>query len=317
MKIAVCGSAPSSAHLGPFADKSYRDFIGNKPDPKYPPAPAIEEEWEIWGCSPGLFGTATRVNRWFELHRWEPGAAWFSPEYVQFLREFKGPVYTGGPVPEIPNHVVYPIESVETEFSAFFLTSSLSLMAAIAIRTIEAVRAARKEFRESGATHIITTPKPGGITVVDDLTTAKAFIIPEGITMAELQKDDGDDVIGFWGVDMSANEEYSRQKPGCWHFGLEILRRGIGLYYPPESDLFCPEPIYGLCEWDHEYIKATARMRELNQRSSQAQAQIQQATVNVHALGGAVDDLNYMIKNLMTPQYRLPAGMVIRKPQKA
>ena len=552
MKIAVCGSAPSSAHLAPYQDKSSEVFSQGRV-PTNPP-PYIGEEWEIWGCSPGLYGLAPRATRWFEVHRWEPGQNWFSPEYVQFLKNFKGPVYTGGPIPEIPNHVVYPLEAVEDQFSAFFLTSSLSLMAAIAIRDIEQVRAARR--------------------------TANPEDLPKGVSEDELIKDDSDDVIGFWGVDMSANEEYcvspetriltadlrwvradevepgdeviafdeekgggkdsptkfrqwrkavvdkavrltrpcyrihmadgtsmvssaehrwltyaehenrwqrtdklagtkghrdgkptrivkllntweedrswdagylaaafdgdgyigqrdrsncngrtmaigfaqkdnamrsmvvaicekfglnlsvsavnrsngddrkvynyringgkpalleflgkirprrlldnfdaenmgvmhrmdavavdrieyigeqeviglatstgtfvaegfashnSRQKPGCWYFGIQILERNIGLYYPPESDLFCPEPIYGLCEWDHEYIKATARMRELSQRQNMAQQNAQMASAEMSMIGGARDDLTYMIKNWMGHKYRLQAGVVLHK----
>jgi hypothetical protein len=41
------------------------------------------------------------------------------------MRNFKGPVYTGGTVPEIPNHVVYPIDRIEEKFSSYFMTSSL------------------------------------------------------------------------------------------------------------------------------------------------------------------------------------------------
>jgi hypothetical protein len=160
-------------------------------------------------------------------------------------------------------------------------------MAALAIQTIEQIRLARR------------TANP------DDL--------PKGISEDELLKDDSDDTIGFWGVDMSATEEYSRQKPGCWFFGYQILERGIGLYYPPESDLFCPEPIYGISEWDHEYVKATARMRELTTRHDRAAQTIQQCSMEMHMIGGARDDLNYMIKNWMANRYKLPAGQVIRK----
>lgn len=286
MKIAVCGSAPSSAHLAPVKDASFVQFSEGRTH-TYPPLPEGDQHWEIWGCSPGLFGAVPRATRWFELHRWEPGAPWFSPEYCQFLREFKGPVYTGGPIPEIPNHVVYPLKEVEEQFSPFFLTSSLSLMAAEAIRVIEQIRKAR--------------------------STANPEDLPKGIDVSELQKDDSDDVIGFWGVDMSANEEYSRQKPGCWFFGIQIIERGIGLYYPPESDLFCPEPVYGISEWDHSYIKATARMRELTQRFNQAQAQAAAAQAEMHMLGGAKDDLNYQIKTWLAHHYALPAGKVLRK----
>lgn len=322
MKIAVCGSAPSSAHLAPYHDKSGAEFAEGR-TPTHSP-PHIDEEWEIWGCSPGLYGVAPRATRWFELHRWEPGQSWFSPEYVQYLKNFKGPVYTGGPIPEIPNHIVYPIEDVENQFSAFFLTSSLSLMAALAIQTIEQVRKARQfahksfVFDPSVVNLDDINTRPGTVTHIPDgeissqRDTAIAML-PAGVDPAELDKDDSDDVIGFWGVDMSANEEYSRQKPGCWFFGIQILEHGIGLYYPTESDLFCPEPIYGISEWDHEYIKATARMRELSQRHTMAQQQIQQAGAEMAMIGGARDDLTYMIKNWMAHKYKLEAGKVLRK----
>lgn len=288
MKIAICGSAPSSAHLAPFADKSSVTFAQGKVPTN--PSPHVDEEWEIWGCSPGLYGLAPRANRWFEVHRWEPGQAWFSPEYVQFLKNFKGPVYTGAPVPEIPNHVVYPIDAVEDEFSAFFLTSSLALMQALAIQTIEQIRKARR--------------------------TGNPADLPRGILGNELLKEDDDDVIGLWGVDMSATEEYARQRPGCWFFCLQILERGIGLYYPPESDLMVPEPVYGLCEWDHEYIKATARARELGQRHAMAQQKLQEASNEMNMIGGARDNLNYMITNWMGHKYKLPAGQVLRRKPK-
>src|SRR6202012_873527 len=44
-KIAVCGSAVSSAHLAPFSDPA----------------------WEIWSCSPAN-KSMPKVDVWFELH---------------------------------------------------------------------------------------------------------------------------------------------------------------------------------------------------------------------------------------------------------
>lgn len=269
MKIALIGSAPSSVKLGPYFDKSYAQFLQGK-EPKYPPSQHIEEEWEIWGCSPGAFGQVARATRWFEVHRWEPGVPWFSPEYCQFLREFKGPVYTGAAIPEIKNHVVYPTDKVEEEFSPYFLTSSLSLMMALAILEIEDKRT------------------------------------------ADPAHDQESDVIGFWGVDMAATEEYGYQRAGCQFFIIEALRRGIGVYVPPESDLLRPMPVYGICEWDHQYIKMTARAREFNQRKAQHEQQLAEATANLRFMQGAVDDLNYTV-NTWTSPYGLPAGQVIRK----
>src|SRR5437868_13987811 len=37
-----------------------------------------------------LYGVAPRVSEWFEMHLWEPGAPWFSPEYVQWLTALPG-----------------------------------------------------------------------------------------------------------------------------------------------------------------------------------------------------------------------------------
>jgi len=262
MKIALIGSAPSSIGLGPYKDVSYQKFAQGKVQ-AYPPVPHIQEEWEIWGCSPGAYGVVERVTRWFEVHRWEPGKPWFSPEYCQFLRNFNGPVYTGKPVEEIKNNIVYPLDDVLEAFGPYFLTSSLSLMIALAILEIE----------KSGET---------------------------------------DNVIGLWGVDMAATEEYGYQRAGCQHF-LEIAYdRGIGIYVPPESDLLRPMPVYGICEWDHNYIKSTSRMAELNNRINQAQQTAQAAEQQLMFLRGAVDDMNYQINTWSSP-YGIEPGIVLKK----
>jgi len=231
----------------------------------------VNEEWEIWGCSPGAAAQLRRCTRFFELHRWEPGKPWFIGVYCQFLRDFKGPVYTGGPIPEIPNHVIYPIERVETEFSSYFLTSSLALMCALAILEIEDER----KRRSNG---------------------------------------ESDDVIGFWGVDMSASEEWGYQRAGCQHFILEALRRGIGVYVPPESCLLRPMPVYGISEWSYSYIKLTQRARELNALRDQHQKQLQESQVRLASLAGAMEDLQYTV-NTWTSPYGLPAGTVIKLQQ--
>jgi hypothetical protein len=269
MKIALIGSAPSSIKLGPYFDKSYAEFVQGR-QPKYPPSQHIEEVWEIWGCSPGAFGQVARATRWFEVHRWEPGQPWFSPEYCQFLRDFKGPVYTGGEIPEIQHHVVYPTARVEEEFSPYFLTSSLSLMMALAILEIE-------DYRKAHPDH-----------------------------------DHAEDVIGMWGVDMAATEEYGYQRAGCQFFVIEALRRGIGVYVPPESDVLRPMPVYGICEWNHQYIKMTARAREFNQRKAHIEQVLSTEQAGLRFIQGAIDDLNYTV-NTWTSPYGLPSGQVIRK----
>jgi len=269
MKIALVGSAPSSVQLAPYIDAKFQEWLGAKPAPNYPKQATDyqQHEWQIWGCSPGAWAVVPRSDRWFEVHRWEPGQPWFSPEYVQFLQQYLGPVYTGRAVPEIPNHVPYPIERVEAEFSAYFLHSSLSLMMAMAILEIEDAR-----------------KTPG--------------------------HDNAEDMIGMWGVDMAATEEYGDQRAGCQFFILEALRRGIKVYVPPESCLLRPKPVYGISEWDHNYIKSTQRSKELNARMAQQNQLLQDAQKQLAFLAGAADNMNYYI-NTWTSPYGLPAGAVL------
>ena len=64
MKICLLGSAPSSVGLAPFRDKHYDTYLGGKPQPQYPPAKEIDDNWQIWGVSPGAFGHAQRPSFW-------------------------------------------------------------------------------------------------------------------------------------------------------------------------------------------------------------------------------------------------------------
>lgn len=110
IKIALVGSAPASVRLAPYHDPS----------------------WRIWGCSPGVYGIAPRTDAWFELHRFEPGQPWFSPEYCQWLA--KHPlVYMAEQRPEVPNSRVLPVEELTAKYSSYFFTSSLAWMMAMAI----------------------------------------------------------------------------------------------------------------------------------------------------------------------------------------
>lgn len=110
-KIALIGSAPSSIRLAPYHDP----------------------QWEIWGCSPGVYGVAPRSNTWFELHRYEPGQTWFSPEYCQFLAKYPGDVYMAEVRPEIPNSKTLPVDELVAKYGPYFFTSSLAWMMAMAI----------------------------------------------------------------------------------------------------------------------------------------------------------------------------------------
>lgn len=299
MQIAVMGSASSSVNRAPFRNSKYEAWAQGKVEAMQRAHDSVPGDWDIWGCSPGCWAVIPRATRWFEVHRWEAGVPWFSPEYVQFMRAFKGPVYTGGRVPEIPSHIVYPIDHIEEKFSSYFLTSSLALMMALAIDTIEHVRAQRKIWKDQ---------KAG--------TAAHGLTIPDGMSKeqfeAELEHGDAGDTIGLWGVDMAAHDEYAYQRPGCQFFVLEAMRRGIGVYLPPESDLMRPMPVYGISEWDHNYIKLTSRARELSGAAQHAQTALNEAQEKIRGISGEQYALSYFVSTWTSPYGMLP-GMVIKQ----
>jgi len=119
LKIALIGSAPSSVRIAPYQDPA----------------------WQIWGCSPGTYGVMPRCNAFFELHLYEPGAPWFSPEYCQWLKacpERGTALWVGNDkaVQQMPGSQVLPYDAINEEFdpSRWFNTSSLFWMMAMAIK---------------------------------------------------------------------------------------------------------------------------------------------------------------------------------------
>lgn len=109
-QVVLLGTAPSSFSLAPFHNK----------------------EWDIWACSPGTC-SAPRVDRRYELHRWEPGQEWFSEGYIKILKECKGPVIMSEQVDEIPNCQVVDWMARVEYFGPYFFTSTLAWMMADAI----------------------------------------------------------------------------------------------------------------------------------------------------------------------------------------
>lgn len=108
-KIVILGTAPSSINLAPFGG-----------------------DWKIWSCSPGTYHVP-RIDKFFELHRWEPGQPWFSEGYCDFLKSFEGPVMMSAPVPEVKNCTLLPYAELVAKYGPYFFTSSIAWMMAMAI----------------------------------------------------------------------------------------------------------------------------------------------------------------------------------------
>jgi hypothetical protein len=236
MKIALVGSAPASVRLAPYG------------------AP----EWKIIGCSPGVYGIAPRVDEWFELHLWEPGQTWFSPEYCQWLAKLgtRGvKLWVGGQIPEIPDALLCPFDAylAKHDPQRWFCSSSLFWMMARAMELIE---------QEAAQQQRPITPQT--------------------------------DKIAFFGVDMAAGEEYEMQRAGIHFLSYQAAARGIEVGAPPESDLFTPRFRYGADEWTHSFRKWRARRAELKSRLDAAEAAAKQYADGAHFLKGALEDVDYM-----------------------
>lgn len=125
-RIAILGTSGTSMSLAPFKDQA----------------------WAIWACSPGAYPICAqnRSDVWFEPHRWQPtppgmfGAPgtkpWFSPEFHQFLRTHKGPVFMSQVEPSIPTSIRIPFEQLDAKYGAYHWTSTVAYMVALAIEQL-------------------------------------------------------------------------------------------------------------------------------------------------------------------------------------
>jgi len=123
MQWALIGSAPSSVRIAPYRDPA----------------------WKIIGCSPGVYGVAQRIDVWVELHRVETSQPWFSPEYVRWMETAKFPIFMAEKMDRFPTSQQMPVDYLVEKYSAYFFTSSLSWMFAMAIEAIEEERKTRTD----------------------------------------------------------------------------------------------------------------------------------------------------------------------------
>ncbi len=108
-KIAVCGSAVSSAGLAPFDDPT----------------------WEIWACSPANKGMP-RVDVWFELHNPELKIREGLTEWLNWLKQ-QPIVYMQKAYPGYVGAREFPLAAVMEKWGPFWWTSQLAYMLALAI----------------------------------------------------------------------------------------------------------------------------------------------------------------------------------------
>ena len=102
--------------------------------------------------------------------------------------------------------------------------------------------------------------------------------------------------IGLFGIDMSAGSEWAYQRPSCQHFVGLAKAAGIDIVLPPESDLMRHSTIYGYGEHNQRHVKLRERLAELENNKQALSQQINTATVGLHQITGAIDQLNYILE---------------------
>lgn len=124
-------------------------------------------------------------------------------------------------------------------------------------------------------------------------TSSLAYM--QALAIDTIQKrNDPENHIGLWGVDMSASDEYQHQRPGCHFFIQEALRAGIKIAVPPESDLLFPPPPYGYREADPMWWKMNTRWKELHAKYQQMLREQSELQRQIQTFEGAMDDAQYV-----------------------
>jgi hypothetical protein len=222
MKLAGCGSAPSSRLLVPFGD----------------------DNWEIWACSPQNYDYP-RVDAWFEVHNLDRKYVPANKPYYDKLKVHPR-VYLSAPDRRLPDGIVLDPWPLVDKYGEYFFTSSLAWMMAMAIEQ-----------------------KP--------------------------------EVIGIWGVDMSASDElYSGQRAGMHYFMREATKAGIQLLLPPQCDLAQAPPLYGWKEHYPMYWKLRASKDELETRINAAAKKEKQLHEERLVLQGAREYWEYVNNTWLT-----------------
>jgi len=101
-------------------------------------APFNDNEFEIWAIAHACLGDPLpRVDRIFEIHKWDEVVKWGSPQ--AWAKHPDIPVYLIEPREDVPNSVKFPFEELEKKYQIFehrqecYFTNSISEMVALAL----------------------------------------------------------------------------------------------------------------------------------------------------------------------------------------
>ena len=106
-KIAMLGTAPSTRSRAP-----------------------IDSDWEVW-LQADYWADLKRVDRWFEFGTMERLVKDF-PDYLEFLKKAKCPIWMREAFPDIPNSQLFPFTEVADAYGEEFMTATVVWMMGMA-----------------------------------------------------------------------------------------------------------------------------------------------------------------------------------------
>lgn len=112
--------------------------------------------------------------------------------------------------------------------------------------------------------------------------------------MLALAIDRKPETIGLYGIDMSAHDEYGRQRIGCHYFIEQAEKAGIKVIAPPESDILHEIPPYGYREIDPMWWKLDTRVKELTAQRASVISQMAELKKQETILSGALEYAQYV-----------------------
>jgi hypothetical protein len=119
-------------------------------------------------------------------------------------------------------------------------------------------------------------------------TSSFAWMMAKAIKMGAKE-------VALYGIDMASRDEYMIQRPGAYYFMLEGARRGCKVWAPHESDIMQPPGLYAFSDVKPYLRKLLSRKNELTSRLNALAQQEAQIARDKAYLGGALEDLDYMI----------------------
>lgn len=223
-------------------------------------APFKDKSWSIWACSPGAFPicAANRSDVWFEPHRWQP---------------------TEPGLPFAPG--------TKPWFSADFHTflgahAGPVFMSEVQTSIQNSVRIPFEPLIAKYGPYFWTS------TIAYMIAMAIEALAPRAQAGEEV-------VIGLWGVDMSATEEWAYQRPGCQHFIGLAMSLGINVLLPQESDLMRPPTMYGIGELNPRHVVLSARKAAAEAQKAQLTAQHDQIIKQSMVVSGVLQEIDYQL----------------------